>query len=87
MSEGAGEPENIRLDSITIEPNGCPLTAPLTIEVQFEALDHFPNAYWEITVRASAALPARARAPATAADSPVCVPAPPLPAVHRRPVE
>ena len=48
---GAPEPELVRFESIDISPNQCPLTAPLDVDVQFEALDHYPNAFWEITVR------------------------------------
>ena len=48
---GAGEPELIKIHAIDISPNNCILQAPLDINVDFDALDHFPAAYWEIKVR------------------------------------
>lgn len=52
MADEAGgpEPELIRIESIDITPNGCPLDDALSVNVQFEAMDEFKMAYWEIKV-------------------------------------
>ena len=39
----------LQLTHVAIDPNNCPLDAPLTVEIEFESLFDFPSTHWEIT--------------------------------------
>lgn len=52
LHASAPEEEVLQIKSLLIEPNDCPLHAPLSITMEYSLRQTIPNAFWDITYEA-----------------------------------